>query len=276
MDADTAMRLAALTSDFYARRGPTFSATRDHPWRGWSLCLPHIDNLIEARGTTPTDAPPPGPPIEQPCPQGPAGGPGASSCSVLDIACGNLRFLDYLTASFPATSWSYCGVDNATTMVAAGRGFHVLDIMAALFRGDLEAELPSTAVDLSVCFGFLHHVPGSDLRKQLVTAQVAGTRPGGLAILTAWQFALDTRKQAKAATTTERANRRLSLTGLDDGDYLLGWDDSDDALRYCHSFSDAEIDDLVAAVADQAQPIARFRADGKSNAMNTYLVFQVK
>jgi hypothetical protein len=42
--------------------------------------------------------------------------------------------------------------------------------------------------------------------------------------------------------------------------------------RYCHSFSDAEIDHLAASVAPEATVLSRFTSDGRTNALNTYLV----
>jgi SAM-dependent methyltransferase len=249
------MRLAALTSEFYVQRAASFSATRDHPWPGWKTCLPYIENLIHA--------------------EGPAYPPSQSSHRVLDLACGNLRFFDYLHERFPAVSWTYHGIDNAEAMVPAGGQIQTLDIMSALFRGDLASQLPTAPVDLSVCFAFLHHVPLQDLRRQVVQTLVNQGRPGGLVIFTAWQFARDPVRKAKAEATTSRAAERLALTGLSEGDYLLGWQNNDDALRYCHSLSDPEIDDIISAVASQAQPISRFRADGKTNTLNTYVILQV-
>jgi hypothetical protein len=161
-------------------------------------------------------------------------------------------------------------------MAPAGRQIRTLDITAALFRGDLASELRTSAVDLSVCFAFLHHVPLIDLRKQVVTSLVNHTRPGGLVIFSAWQFARDPSKKAKGEATTYRVGKDLGLTGLDEGDYLLGWQNNTEVVRYCHSFSDEEIDDIVASVGSLARTISRFRADGKTGEANTYVILRVE
>ena len=46
--------------------------------------------------------------------------------------------------------------------------------------------------------------------------------------------------------------------------------------RYCHHFEELEIDALVAAACEgsKAREVARFSADGKSGAMNRYVVLQ--
>jgi SAM-dependent methyltransferase len=254
-----------MTSQFYALRGSSFSSTRDHPWPGWSRCRAYVERLVDA-----------------------------TTVRVLDLACGNLRFSDYLQTQFPSVTWDYRGFDNAAAMTPPDRQIQVLDIMDALFRDDLDDRLAhglrtssihstrwdgqrdqAGTADLSVCFGFLHHVPTPDLRTRLVDAVIRSTRPGGVAILTAWQFALDPLAKAKAEVATSWALSHRGLTGLDAGDYLLGWQGDLEALRYSHSFSDAEIDELIHSTTGHARLLSRFRADGKTNAMNTYLVFQV-
>ena len=38
-DSDTLRRLNALTTDFYAQKAASFSATRQAPWDGWDRAL---------------------------------------------------------------------------------------------------------------------------------------------------------------------------------------------------------------------------------------------
>ena len=68
----------------------------------------------------------------------------------------------------------------------------------------------------------------------------------------------------------------LGLPPLDAGDRLLGWRDEPGAYRYCHSFTDGEIDALAASVGHAVTEVARFRADGRDGALNSYLVLQVE
>ena len=66
----------------------------------------------------------------------------------------------------------------------------------------------------------------------------------------------------------------MLMDQLEEGDYLLGWNDAPGTYRYCHSFDDSEIESLIAGVASNAHLVNRFRADGRANDSNEYLVFR--
>ncbi|WP_281624914.1 hypothetical protein [Senegalimassilia anaerobia] len=46
--------------------------------------------------------------------------------------------------------------------------------------------------------------------------------------------------------------------------------------RYCHHFDEPEIERLLAMVADSADLVSRFEADGKTGNLNEYVVLRVK
>ncbi len=69
-------------------------------------------------------------------------------------------------------------------------------------------------------------------------------------------------------------NACLDITQLEKGDYFLGWKDTTHSFRYCHNFTEEEINELANAVKSKATPIARFLADGRSDNLNSYLVLQ--
>ncbi len=82
-----------------------------------------------------------------------------------------------------------------------------------------------------------------------------------------WRFMSNEHLAAKAHATTERGLRELGLAPGDLGhdDYLLGCrQDVPGSYRYCHHFCEREVDALLAGLGDQAQPVARFTADGRS------------
>ena len=101
-------------------------------------------------------------------------------------------------------------------------------------------------------------------------------RPGGFVIVSLWRFLENPPLARKAEATHEHALAELGLPPLDAGDRLLGWRDEPGAYRYCHSFTDGEIDALAASVGHAATEVARFRADGRDGALNSYLVLQVE
>ena len=101
-------------------------------------------------------------------------------------------------------------------------------------------------------------------------------KPGGVAIVSFWQFLNSPRIAAKAEKTTAHAYAaaRLAPGALEENDYLLGWQHADDVFRYCHHFDEREIDRLVTSVSGEISEIARFSADGKSHDLNRYVVLR--
>ena len=90
------------------------------------------------------------------------------------------------------------------------------------------------------------------------------TRPGGYVALSLWQFERDPRIAAKAQPVPDG----------DRGDYLLGWQGTAGLQRFCHSFSEEEVDELSVSVAPDAREVARYSADGKSGDLNRYIVLE--
>lgn len=234
--------------------------------------------------------------------------------SVLDLACGNLRFEAFLAKELADTDLAFHTADDCDALVkgapwrpdpadgaalgnrAAGsirwhhQSFDVLAALDAEGRSDgaaLDAETPgggpalaealqTPRCDLAVSFGFLHHIPLPRWREEVLAALAAKVRPGGFVIVSLWRFLENPLLARKAEATHEHALAELGLPPLDAGDRLLGWKDEPGAYRYCHSFTDGEIDALATSVARAATEVARFRADGRDGALNSYLVLQVK
>ena len=234
--------------------------------------------------------------------------------SVLDLACGNLRFEAFLAKELADTDLAFHTADDCDALVkgapwrpdpadgaalgnrAAGsirwhhQSFDVLAALDAEGRSDgaaLDAETPgggpalaealqTPRCDLAVSFGFLHHIPLPRWREEVLAMLAAKVRPGGFVIVSLWRFLENPLLARKAEATHEHALAELGLPPLDAGDRLLGWKDEPGAYRYCHSFTDGEIDALAASVGHAVTEVARFRADGRDGALNSYLVLQVE
>ena len=271
MDTDDVRTLIALNNRFYRDHDVSFSATRAAPWQGWA----RVAELAADAAATKVNEP----------------------LRVLDLACGNMRLVRHLTRTLPRTRIDYYGVDRCAELADADRfpacqsdddglapahvrvHFRETDVLETLLAptaasNNLEPLAGIPACDLSCCFGFMHHVPGKDLRLAVIRALIASTAPGGIAVLSFWRFMDDERLAAKARAATERARANGMAPALDANDYLLGWQDDADALRYCHHFTEDEISELAAGVAGCAQETERFSADGKSGALNRYLVLR--
>jgi SAM-dependent methyltransferase len=200
--------------------------------------------------------------------------------SVFDLACGNLRFEVYLADALPETALTFYAVDNCDSTNKSGIRHQVhyqnLDVLSALHKNQpLAEQFAAPLCDVSASFGFLHHVPLKEHRQELLTSLVQQTLPGGLVIITFWRFLDDAALAKKAQVTHAQALQELELPDLDDGDYLLGWKNTPGTYRYCHSFNEAEIDQLAGSLADKTLVVSRFTADGKTGTLNTYLILKV-
>lgn len=255
-----ALRLCALTGEFYRANAESFSQTRQSPWQGWVRLLEVMDARAAER----------------------------ELLRVLDVACGNLRFERYLADALPGRMLSGWAVDNCEPLVEAGErsefgplsriAFQNLDVIARLSGGRLRESLeaPDASRDLAVSFGFMHHVPLECWRAELLRTLIAKVRPGGFVAVSFWRFLNSDKLARKAQETTIRARAELGIPELPPNDYLLGWQDTQGLYRYCHHFDEPEIERLLAAVADSAELVSRFEADGKTGNLNEYVVLRVK
>lgn len=257
MNMTTAKKLIQATNNFYAMEATSFSRTRERPWDGWQKIPSIIAPTVEQRHR--------------------AGHP----YSVLDIGCGNLRFECFLKDAFPNQVFALFGVDNCTALLHSNSlSEHVsaqeLDVMASLEDGTLHDALKAPPSDLTIAFGFMHHIPVPAWRKTLLAELIERTTSGGIVALTFWRFAEDADARHKAEQITEEGCYKLNIAlNTNAGDYLLGWQKHEDVFRYCHSFSDEEIDTLAACANDLgAKTFTTFDADGPHDNSNRYLILQ--
>ena len=206
----------------------------------------------------------------------------AEHLDMLDLASGNLRFAAFLSDAYPHQDATVYAVDDCADLALnyPNAHFQNLDIIACLLEGAPLAELiDAPPCDVSVCFGFMHHVPGQENRARILESLLDKTKTGGFVIVSFWMFLNNETLAKKAAITHAQALGALSLSeteiaALDEGDYFLGWKNTVDSYRYCHNFTAADIDALIASVEHRAQVAARFIADGRTNNLNAYVILQ--
>lgn len=306
MTRATVRALCQLNTEFYERNAASFSQTRTAPWEGWRRCM-------AACGFDDSD----GAALDQPA-------NAQTADSVLDIACGNLRFEAFLANTYPHVDWLFFAVDNCEPLVASGQEdiakkvhFTCEDIVSNLLEGlpaaepaNIPALAAATPFDLVVSFGFLHHIPSFDLRQRFLLEALSQVKPGGYLVVSFWQFLNDPAKRAKieqthaealaffAGCAETRANDRDALDrgagssssgnpdlscpkltaffadSLEPNDYFLGWKNEPGNYRYCHHFSNEEIDRIITALAPHATVVESFSADGKPGNLNRYVVFK--
>jgi SAM-dependent methyltransferase len=302
MDKTTLKFLHEINNRFYQEQGASFAQTRGAPWHGWKQCL----EVLSGKGARNE----------------------SRELSVLDVACGNRRFEAFLRQSLPLVELSYYGLDNSNEMSGHSddeRGalssdggttdlernddscnstasnletrshYQDLDILSLLIEGNVEnASSAITAPDCEIVtsFGFMHHIPSQNLRRELIEVLINKTQDKGFIAISFWQFmksdslarkAEETHKLAlqdfrggpdqPERSTSDGSPQNLEST-LENGDYFLGWQGKESAYRYCHNFSELEISELAEMVSDRAKVLAQFEADGRTQNLNHYLILQ--
>ena len=252
VNRDFASSLIQLNNTFYREHSASFSDTRQAPWPGWvrtmDIALGQLDVAT----------------IEHPV-------------RVFDLACGNMRFENFAAGGALAAKgvdganpsadascpFEFYGVDSCQDLAIDAHGhalripnlhFQELDVLDALMKLN-PAETPDVLfdaplADISVCFGFMHHVPSCEYRVRVLDALVRQTRPGGIIAISFWEFMNDERMARKAVRAEARAELTPPFEGYDSaqfeaGDHLIGWQNDRHAYRYCHHFDDQQITDLV-------------------------------
>ena len=300
MNFAAARSLVALNNAFYQEHAASFSATRSAPWMGWSQMADVVQAELDGEGTAMPD------PLhildlacgnlrlerflaqrlktthpvfvaQDSCPKLAHDIPDNCTFQQLDIL---ERFLGGPESQCPPGGSRPEEAAN-DSLATASDDLNDLDAAAPYMRGkDVAAKMDvQDAFDLACCFGFMHHVPGRALRVAVLAYLMEALRPGGVAAVSFWQFMNDPRLARKAKATTEQARSEHAhqdiANTLEEGDWLLGWQDDGSALRYCHHFCEREIDELVSALpAGMATEISRFSADGKTGTLNRYIMLK--
>lgn len=199
-----------------------------------------------------------------------------ASLSVLDLGCGNGILPRYLDQNH--FSGKYLGVDASPGLLGLSENtsisphfaptFQVLDITAPGW----ETQLPASIYHPIVSFAVFHHIPGVDLREDIFRKIRLLLPPGGLFILSNWQF-MNSPKLSKRIIPWEKIG--LSSSQVDPGDALLDWraEQSETGYRYVHNFSEDELKEH--ALRSGFNILDSFYSDGNSGNLAIYQVWQV-
>ncbi|MBI5877281.1 MAG: class I SAM-dependent methyltransferase [Chloroflexi bacterium] len=184
---------------------------------------------------------------------------------VLDVGCGNGRIAQRLDLMHRRLQ--YIGVDVTPALVAAARArpyrtlraeFRAADITEAGWEAVVRADAPFGAVLMTAV---LHHMPGHALRLSVLRAARSLLAPGGVLVMSNWQFDRVERLRRKIAAWSVIG---VDAAAMDEGDALIDWRRGGAVgYRYCHLLSQVEVrqlaDESDFRVSDQ------FTADGGMN-----------
>ncbi|MBQ9691410.1 MAG: class I SAM-dependent methyltransferase [Eggerthellaceae bacterium] len=280
MKDETIKILNSMNAQFYERNAASFSATRAHGWLGWQVVATHIDAYITKKNS----------------------GAEQFEFCLGDVAAGNLRFYDFLNKVWPhiVSCITYKAFDSSASLehLACIDDVHKKDVSWTQCdivkhlqdKVPLAEVLGESVYDVIVSFGFMHHIPSYEMRLRFLQDLVSAVKPGGLVIVSLWQFMNNQRLAHKAQVSTACAfdffqdakrcphEEALDISDLEQDDYILGWQNGGiefGSMRYCHHFSHEEIGSYIQDL-HQVELVDRFLADGKSGELNTYLIFRKK
>jgi tRNA (uracil-5-)-methyltransferase TRM9 len=210
-----------LNNDFYEYNSESFDASRDRPWEGFLETLKYL----------------------------------RKDSKVLDLGCGNARFLDFLLKN--NLNVNYLGMDNSPSFIQKnlqkhpGHQFKTIDILNNL--ADIQGKFNFIGV-----FGVTHHIPYFDFRKKWFLELQEKVEIGGVLFLSFWEF------------KTEKANENYETNFYqrETNDYFLGWKRDFSKVRFCHLYDNTEIE-KVKKNFDKCEILEDFYMDN-----NRYLVLK--
>lgn len=170
-------------------------------------------------------------------------GIGKEKIKVLDLGCGNGRFYDFISKKIE--NIEYTGVDINNDFIREGLEKYK---EAKFIKEDIFENLDSIKgkYNIITVFGVTHHIPDDSFRSQWLSKLPNLLNKKGVLILTFWNF------KDKP------------------GDYFLWWKERKDAKRYCHQYSEKEIDTIIEMYKKKGiKLIDRFTSDKE----NLYLIF---
>jgi tRNA (uracil-5-)-methyltransferase TRM9 len=218
MTIESERKLINLNKAFYDNISQHWNNDPNYYWRGWYNLLPYLQSKIETKG----------------------------AIRILDLGCGNGRFLSFLEANFANyNNISYTGIDNAdfkkidkSLYPNISSDFLDRDLLEVDWR--LEGKY-----DIVVAFGIIHHIPGERLLISFFNNLQKVLETDGLSVVTTWQYMRLERLQKRLIVGPERVellkNLDIGENELRMGDNFLDWIKGNYGIRFSHYFEEAEV-----------------------------------
>lgn len=216
--------------DLYTTHAGDFSKTRQSPWKGWDRVLERLE---------------------------------VQELEVLDLGCGNARFLKYLYSKYPKRLKSYTGIDSSAGLLGIAKRDNPLP-EARFIKEDLENPnwlntLEGENFNFIVSFGLSHHLHSYGVRSLLYKNSYDLLTAGGYFCITFWQFSSRESLMKKA----------IKLEGIDNYQLSFG---STGAKRFAHLTTETEIEKIEKE--NNFTLVESFFSDGKEGDLNLYRIYK--
>ena len=191
--------------------------------------------------------------------------------SLLDLGCGNGELARQLARQ--GYTGKYTGLDFSPTLLEQAvtgqpRNFHFLQV--DLSTADWDAPLAGSQYDIVLAFAVLHHLPGTDIRMQVLRKVRSLLASGERFIHSEWQF-LNSPRLTSRIQPWESIG--LAESDVDPGDYLLDWRQGGKGLRYVHHFTGSELAELASLTGFEV--VETFLSDGENHRLGLYQVWRL-
>ena len=247
MNSKTFNKIIKLNKSFYKKNSVEFSKSRQNAWVGWGRVVETIKKRFNDK----------------------------KKITVLDIGCGNGRFLSYIREELGGWNISYAGLDINKSFLKEAEVLYGKNKKVEFKHFDIINNISdiNAHYDVVVGFGITHHIPSSEFRKTWFYCMQNLLNNNALLCLTFWQIQNDTRFE-KSVKSIKIPNFVIAGSELDDGDYFLGWADKKATYRYVHVYRKQEIGSVISTLSNCGiKVISDFYRDGKTRALNRYLLF---
>jgi len=243
MDFKTRNKLLALNNVFYDQFASSFSATRHQ-------VQPGVRKLTEKLIT--------------------AG-------SILDVGCGNGTLPRALAergyrGTYLGLDMSQALFENAQKLLGVPHKGEFEFLTIDLANPGWHHSLPVQSFDWLVSFAVLHHIPGKELRQEIIRSFSSLVTRDSYIAVSVWQWHNSPRLRKRVLPWSRVG---LSKEALDEGDVLLDWRAGETlGLRYVHTYDE---DELAALAKDGGfKVIDSFYSDGKSGDLALYQIWQLE
>lgn len=194
----------------------------------------------------------------------------ADADSVLDLGCGNGGVARYLVQR--GHQGVYYGFDSSSALIEIAQEDcphpQAHFIVADLMERDWPRLVPES-FDQVFAFAVIHHIPGEDLRIQILNHIHDLLSKEGSFTLSNWNFPESERLQKRVLPWSTIS---CEDKDVDPGDALLDWKRDGHGLRYVHHFSEDELAYLARATGFRI--IDTFYSDGEGGRLGLYQVWE--
>ncbi|RJR27854.1 class I SAM-dependent methyltransferase [candidate division WWE3 bacterium] len=243
MNPETIRAILKLNKEFYESVADSFSDTRQYPWKGWGSAAEIISkNFREGK-----------------------------TLKILDVGCGNGRFLTFLENSNYNINFSYLGVDNNLKLLDIAHISHKNSKVPFTFRDfniDTELFKIKGRFDVITAFGISHHIPGYENRLSWFNELTDKLDENGLLIVTFWKFSAHKKHDSPKIS-------KVIIDDLEKNDYFLGWMRDGKNQRYCHYFNTEELQTIDNKLLKAGlKKVKEFESDRNKSSHNLYIIWR--